>query len=106
MSPADINAKACVTGKPVGKGGIAGRVEATGRGVQFIIKEFFRNPDDLKKLKLKGTLKNKKIGIQGFGNVGYHAAKFLQEDDEAKIIAIIEFNGGLINPKGNECRKS
>ena len=51
MSPADINAKACVTGKPVGKGGIAGRVEATGRGVQFIIKEFFRNPDDLKKLK-------------------------------------------------------
>ena len=106
MSPADINAKACVTGKPVGKGGITGRVEATGRGVQFIIREFFRNPDDLKKLKLKGTLKNKKIGIQGFGNVGYHAAKFLQEDDEAKIIAIIEFNGGLINPKGIDVEKA
>ena len=106
MNPADINSKACVTGKPVGKGGIAGRIEATGRGVQFIIREFFRNSDDLKKLGLKGTLKNKKIGIQGFGNVGYHAAKFLQEDDETKIIAIIEFNGGLINLEGIDVKKA
>ena len=57
-------------------------------------------------MKLKGTLKNKKIGIQGFGNVGYHAAKFLQEDDEAKIVSIIEFNGGLINPKGIDVEKA
>ena len=44
MNTTDINAKACVTGKPINAGGIAGRVEATGRGVQYALREFFREP--------------------------------------------------------------
>ena len=63
MHPADINSLACVTGKPVGKGGISGRVEATGRGVQFIIREFFRNKDDFKLANFKGGLKGKKLSL-------------------------------------------
>ena len=42
MNTTDINARACVTGKPLNAGGIAGRVEATGRGVQYALQEFFR----------------------------------------------------------------
>mgnify|MGYP006260074727 FL=1 len=104
MHPADINSLACVTGKPVGKGGISGREEATGRGVQFIIREFFRNKEDFKLAHFKGGLKGKKIAIQGFGNVGFHVAKFLQEEDDCIIEAILEFNGAIRNKNGiNVC---
>ncbi|MEK9650213.1 MAG: Glu/Leu/Phe/Val dehydrogenase [Gammaproteobacteria bacterium] len=106
MNPADINGKACVTGKPLGKGGIAGRVEATGRGIQFIIREFFRHEDDIKKAKFKGGLEGKKIGIQGFGNVGYHAAKFLAKEDGCKIISIMEHQGALLNTDGIDVERA
>ncbi len=96
----DINAQACVTGKPIHKGGIDGRTEATGRGVQFALREFFRHEDDVKSAKLSGTLSGKRVIVQGLGNVGYHAAKFLQDEDDALIIAIIEKDGALINEKG------
>jgi glutamate dehydrogenase (NAD(P)+) len=49
MNTTDINARACVTGKPLNAGGIAGRVEATGRGVQYALREFFRHPEDMGK---------------------------------------------------------
>ena len=93
LHPSDINAQGCVTGKPVHFGGVQGRVEATGRGVQYGLKEFFRNPDDVKKAGLEGKLDGKKIIIQGLGNVGYHAAKFLEEEDGAKIIG---FSKGMV----------
>ena len=96
----DINAQACVTGKPIHKGGIDGRTEATGRGVQFALREFFRHEDDVKSAKLSGTLSGKRVIVQGLGNVGYHAAKFLQDEDDALVIAIIEKDGALINEKG------
>ena len=67
IHPTDINALACVTGKPIEKGGLVGRSEATGRGVQYIIREFFRHEDDCKKAGLKNGLKDKKISIQGIG---------------------------------------
>ena len=51
MNTTDINASACVTGKPLNAGGIAGRVEATGRGVQYALREFFRHPEDMKRAK-------------------------------------------------------
>jgi glutamate dehydrogenase (NAD(P)+) len=100
LHPRDINARGCVTGKPVHFGGIQGRVEATGRGVQYGLREFFRNPDDVKAAGLEGTLEGKKIIVQGLGNVGYHAAKFLEEEDGAKIIAILERDGALLNEDG------
>ena len=103
--PTDINALACVTGKPTQKGGLVGRSEATGRGVQYIIREFFRHEDDYLKAGFKGGLKDKKVCIQGLGNVGYHAAKFLQEDDECRIVCVMEHNGAILNPDGLDVEK-
>ena len=101
----NIDAIACVTGKPVHLGGIEGRVEATGRGVQYALQEFFRHPDDKKKAGLRGELDGKKVIIQGLGNVGYHAAKFLAEEDGAKIITVIERGGVIRNAKGIDIEK-
>lgn len=100
LHPNEINARACVTGKPVHFGGVQGRIEATGRGVQYGIQEFFRHKDDVKNANLSGNLEGKHIIIQGLGNVGYHAAKFLEEEDGAIITAIIERDGALFNEKG------
>ncbi len=100
LNPVDINASACVTGKPINKHGIRGRVEATGRGVQFAIREFFRHKEDVKKAKLQGTLEGKKIIVQGLGNVGFYASKFLSDEDGAKIIAVIEWDGSVYDEKG------
>lgn len=100
MHPEDINAVACVTGKPVTQGGINGRVEATGRGVQYGLREFFRHEEDVKRANLSGGLAGKRIIVQGLGNVGFHAAKFLSEEDDARIIGVVEFDGAIMNQKG------
>jgi glutamate dehydrogenase (NAD(P)+) len=100
MNTTDINARACVTGKPLIGGGIAGRVEATGRGVQYALQEFFREAKDVSNARLSGTLDGKRIVVQGLGNVGYHAAKFLQQEDGARIIGIIERDGALVSDNG------
>ena len=100
MSTTDINAKACVTGKPTHAGGIQGRVEATGRGVQYALQEFFRHPEDIAAANLSGSLDGKRIIVQGLGNVGYHAAKFLSEEDGARITGIIERDGALTDERG------
>ncbi len=100
MNTTDINGSACVTGKPLNAGGIAGRVEATGRGVQYALREFFRHPKDMEAAGLKGKLDGKKVVVQGLGNVGYHAALFLSTEDGALITGIIERDGALVNPEG------
>jgi glutamate dehydrogenase (NAD(P)+) len=100
MNTTDINGRACVTGKPPHAGGIQGRVEATGRGVQFALREFFRHPEDVGKAGLSGGMEGKRVIVQGLGNVGYHAAKFLSEEDGCKVIAVIERDGALIDDKG------
>lgn len=100
MNTTDINAKACVTGKPPHAGGIQGRVEATGRGVQFALREFFRHPEDVALARLSGGLDGKRVVVQGLGNVGYHAAKFLSEEDGCKITAIIERDGAIHDERG------
>ncbi|PVA06572.1 Glu/Leu/Phe/Val family dehydrogenase [Thalassorhabdomicrobium marinisediminis] len=100
MNTTDINAAACVTGKPAHAGGIQGRVEATGRGVQYALKEFFRHPEDVQIAGLSGTLDGKRVIVQGLGNVGFHAAKFLREEDGCKITGIIEHDGALVDENG------
>ncbi|MEX0365432.1 MAG: Glu/Leu/Phe/Val dehydrogenase [Ruegeria sp.] len=100
MNTTDINSRACVTGKPLNAGGIAGRVEATGRGVQYALREFFRHPKDVAAAGLEGSLDGKRVIVQGLGNVGYHAAKFLSEEDGSKIIGIIERDGALFDTDG------
>ena len=64
---------------------------------------FFRHSRDVEKLNWQNKdLENEAVSVivQGFGNVGYHASKFLSEEDGCKIIGIIEYNGGLYNPDG------
>nr|WP_252734736.1 Glu/Leu/Phe/Val dehydrogenase [Octadecabacter sp. B2R22] len=100
MNTTDINAAACVTGKPTNAGGIQGRVEATGRGVQYALQEFFRHPEDIKKAGLSGKLDGKRVVVQGLGNVGYHAASFLRSEDGSLITGIIERDGALSDPNG------
>ena len=99
--PKDINYLGCVTGKPVSQGGISGRIEATGRGVVFGLREFFRHSEDVKHARLEGdTLEGKEVIVQGLGNVGYHAAKILEEEDGVKVIAILEWDGAVYDKNG------
>ncbi|MDF3413140.1 Glu/Leu/Phe/Val dehydrogenase [Sulfitobacter sp. M57] len=100
MNTTDINGVACVTGKPTNAGGIQGRTEATGRGVQYALHAFFRDAQGMVKAGLTGKLEGKRVVVQGLGNVGYHAAKFLSEEDGCKITAIIERDGGLHDENG------
>jgi glutamate dehydrogenase (NAD(P)+) len=100
MNTTDINGNACVTGKPPHAGGIKGRVEATGRGVQYALREFFRHPEDVARARLSGGLEGKRVIVQGLGNVGYHAARFLSEEDGCRITAVIERDGAVVDPRG------
>lgn len=100
MNTTDINAAACVTGKPLHAGGIAGRVEATGRGVQYALREFFREPADVKLAGLSGKLDGKRVIVQGLGNVGYHAAKFLTDEDGSIVTGVIERDGAIVDDSG------
>ena len=100
LKPDDINYRGCVTGKPIHRGGIAGRTEATGRGIEEVVREIFRHEDVVKEAGLKNELKDNEIIVQGFGNVGSNLAKHLYNRDNAKIIAIGEFDGYLYNKKG------
>lgn len=95
----DTNVLACTTGKPVGQGGIRGRIEATGLGVYYGIREAVSFEDDMKKLGLNTGMDGKRIIVQGLGNVGYHAAKFCEEAG-AKVICIAEQDGAIYNEKG------
>jgi len=100
LHPEDIDAAGCVTGKPPELGGVEGRVEATGRGLQYAIREFFRHPDDVSLAGFGPGLAGKRVVVQGLGNVGYHVARFLEEEDQVRVIAIAERDGALHNPEG------
>ncbi|MDH3252983.1 MAG: Glu/Leu/Phe/Val dehydrogenase [Ignavibacteria bacterium] len=104
LLPGQIDASACVTGKPVTQGGIRGRMEATGRGVFFGVREACSNKDDMQALGLTTGLEGKRVVVQGLGNVGYHAAKFLQ-DAGCLIVAIAEYDGAIHDPKGLDVYK-
>jgi glutamate dehydrogenase (NAD(P)+) len=100
LAPHDINALGCVTAKPVNEGGISGRVEATGRGVFFGLREVCGISEDMRSLGLERGLEGKRVVVQGLGNVGYHAAKFLQEDGGTVIVGAVEYEGAISKPDG------
>lgn len=97
--PGQIDALACVTGKPVSQGGVRGRFEATGRGVFFGLREACSHQEDMKQFGLEAGLEGKRIVVQGLGNVGYHAAQFCQNGG-ALIVGLAEYEGAIHNPKG------
>ncbi|HET8828516.1 MAG TPA: Glu/Leu/Phe/Val dehydrogenase [Pelobium sp.] len=99
MNPGALDALACVTGKPIALHGIAGRKEATGRGVAFAIRECVSVADDMKAIGLQPGLANKKVIVQGLGNVGYNAAKYLNEFG-AIIVGLCEYEGAIYNENG------
>ena len=105
LHPTELNSWACVTGKPVNKGGIGGRTEATGRGVQYALQAFFDNPIDVKKTGLTPGLKGKRVIVQGLGNVGYHAALFLSTEDNCLVTHVIERDGSIMDQKGINIEK-
>ncbi len=82
---------AMVTGKPISLGGSQGREEATGRGVMYTMQEYAND--------FGVPLKDGTVVIQGFGNVGGHLARLLQEQG-AKVLAVSDVDGGIYNPKG------
>jgi len=82
---------AVVTGKPVNMGGSRGRREATGRGVMMVCDEAVK--------KLGMSRESSRVIVQGFGNVGSHAAQ-LMFTAGYKIIGIAEYDGGLYNKNG------
>ena len=86
-----------VTGKPLAVGGSEGRNEATARGCMYVLEEAC----ELKKLPLKGAT----VVVQGFGNAGSIAARLLSEKG-ARIIAVSDSRGGVVNPKGLDVAKT
>lgn len=95
----DVNSAACVTGKPLEQGGIRGRVEATGLGVYYGIRELLSKPDFMAKVGLTTGVKGKRVIVQGFGNVGSHTAKYFH-DNGAKVVCVIERDCYIHNPDG------
>jgi glutamate dehydrogenase (NAD(P)+) len=79
---------------------VPGRVEATGKGLQYALQEFFRHPELVVQSGLRDGLESQRVVIQGLGNVGFHAAKSLAEECGVKIIAIIERDGVISSDDG------
>ncbi|ORX61442.1 glutamate dehydrogenase [Hesseltinella vesiculosa] len=99
FNSSDVNAAACVTGKPLSQGGVRGRTEATGLGVYYGVREFLSYPEVQKKTGLSGKISDATVIVQGFGNVGYYSAKFFANDG-AKVIGIGERDCSIYDPKG------
>ena len=99
LKPGDVDAMGCVTGKPVSQGGVRGRTEATGLGVFYGLRELCNTAEEMAKLGLSTGVKDKKVIVQGLGNVGYHAAKYFSEAG-SKLVGIAEYEGGVYNANG------
>jgi len=82
---------AVVTGKPLEVGGSLGRREATGRGILFCVREACKHLDL--------AMRDARVAVQGFGNVGSVSADLLTRDG-AKIVAVSDVSGGVHNPGG------
>lgn len=100
LAPNDTEAQGVATGKPETSGGIHGREEASGLGFYYALRQFFSNPNLAESIEVSRKLSDKTYIIQGFGNTGYHIAKFLTEKENARIIGVVEIDGATYNPEG------
>ena len=100
LHPNELHNYACVTGKPVSLNGIPGRKEATGLGVFYGLSEFLNHPEIPESVGLTPGIEGKRIIVQGFGNVGYFAAKLIQQQGGGRIVGIAEREGGVYNSAG------
>ena len=101
----EIDAAACVTGKPESQNGIKGRTEATGRGVFYGIRQFLSYADDAKALGLTPGIAGKTMVIQGLGNVGSYSGTISQEEGDAVIVGVSEIEGTIYSEKGINIEK-
>lgn len=99
MGHQDINAHACVTGKPISQGGIHGRISATGRGVFHGIENFINEASYMSVLGMTPGFGDKTFAIQGFGNVGMHSMRYLHRYG-AKCVGVGELDGSIWNDNG------
>ena len=104
LANGSIDALGCVTGKPVTQGGVRGRAESTGRGVYFALREAVCYAEDMKPMGLAPGVEGKRCIVQGLGNVGFHAAKFIQEGGGI-IVALAEREGAIFSEKGLDVEK-
>jgi glutamate dehydrogenase (NAD(P)+)/glutamate dehydrogenase (NADP+) len=88
----NTTAPGVITGKAIDSGGSLGRVEATGRSTMLTAREAFEY--------LGKDLSSATVAVQGYGNAGSIAAKLLQDDHDATIVAVSDSSGGIYNPDG------
>ncbi len=105
MKGGDIDAAACVTGKPVHQYGIQGRTEATGRGVFYALREAMTYEDDMKEIGLTKGIEGKTMAVQGLGNVGYYTASISQNEGGVKVICVAEYEGAIYSEDGINIEK-
>lgn len=100
LQTGELDVFACVTGKPIIMHGLPGRREATGLGVYYGLRQAMDIAEDMKAIGLSCGLAGKRIIVQGLGNVGYHAAHFIEQDGGAVVVGIAERGGAIYRPDG------
>lgn len=95
----EMNPAASVTGKPMSQGGIHGRESAPGRGIYHGLENFLNSEHYMQLIGMQPGLHHKSFIVQGFGDVGFHMARYLVRHG-AKCIGIIEKDASIINKNG------